>query len=1074
MRSWLGIEPGEGRVFVWGTLALGLLGWAEVSLRNVAETLFVKRVGVELLPQGFLLSDALLLVATFAFVGVAARSDRLRLLPRMLAGLGLALVPLWSVVEADTRSGVVVLLVASRLVSTLALIVFWIAMADLLHGRQAKRLFAPMTAGGTLGAVAGSFASDPLARALEIGGLLLLTGGILGLAAAAALPLRRLRPRLDRPRRDAARGRRASRRAAEASPRSFASLWRESGLFRLLVAISLCGGILAPVLYWEFSYLADRATRGAEGEARLLAFYASFRGWINLGVLGAQLFASSRLFRRIGIPLASTIAPLAYLAGFGGLSAQMTLATGVAAMAATQLQDKAVYDPALRVLSSLFPEAIRSRASALIEGPTKRAGGAIGNAAVLGALALGSTAFVSFAALPIALAWLAASLWLWRRYPQLLLRSAAERTRRDEALEHAELLDRATVRALASELASDERGRVRAAIALVADAEPGLAAEAFASALQRAPAGSRPLLIAALDRVLEASAPEELRSPGAARALEALLAEPGELPDRERADLIQAYARLAPRARVEAALTAALADASPAVRLAALAALDRRGAAPPGSDLDADLARALAGADAAARRTAREECRWSLLCGAEGARFEARLALLAGLLVDPAERTAAAEAIAEVAARRGAGAAPVAERMLALRAEDEPRVRAALLRYAGRVGLAEHASWLVSHLGSPREEWRLSAREGLRALGPRCADVLLRELAYGPRSAQPALVDLVRELDVGRAPIAALYEREIEAVRRDLLHVAALGDRERFAIVRQRLLERVDEQLHAALGLLAALHGDDRIAELGEQLRFARGGRRYSIVLEALESLVGREKGRLVPLLEEGDPGTRGRLAAEALGRPVPKLEEAIEALLADPEDLARTLAAGIALAGRGGLGDHAVVRPVEIALQLRSLPFFEALTTRQLVDLARLVKEEQHAPGAWIAREGVFDDCLYLLVEGVVSVTRGGAFLSELGPGSFFGEVALFEGGVRTATVASASHVRLLRLERADLISLMEDLPGLAFGICQALARRVSELTERLQQATMRDGPEAGSGAGSAARVESGLGKRG
>ncbi len=1078
MRGWLGIEPGEGRVFAWGTLALGLLGWAEVSLRNVSETFFLKRVGVGLLPGVFALNDVLLLVVTLGFVGVAARSDRLRLLPRMLAGMGIALIPLWAVVGAEMRTGFVVLLVASRLVPTLALILFWIAIADLLHGRQAKRLFAPMTAGGTIGTIAGSFASEPLGRALGMGHLLLIAGGVLCLAAAAALPLRRLRPRFDRSRRAASRARREPSKSAEASPRSFASMWRESGLFRLLAAISLCGGVLAPMLYWEFSFLADRATQGPEGEARLLAFYASFRGWISLGVLGAQVFATSGLFRRIGIPLASTIPPLVFLAGFGGLAVELSLASGVAAMAATRLQDKAVFEPAMRVLVSLFPESIRSRAAAQIGGPLKCAGSVIGNAAVLGAIALGSAVYVSLAALPLAAAWLAASLGLWRRYPQLLLRSAAERGRVDAALEHAELLDRATVRALAAELASDDRVRVRAAIALVSDAEPVLAAEALAASLARAPAGHRAQLIAALDRVLEASASKELRSAEAARALESVLEAPGDLSDRHRADLVQACGRLAPRGRSDAALWAALGDASPAVRLAALAALDRAGAAPPGTDLDAALARALAGADAPARRTAREECRWSLLCDASGPRFDARLALLAGLLDDPEERPAVAEAIAEVAARRGAAAALVAAAMLAHRGDGQPRVRAARLRYVGEVGLAGHASWLVAHLDSPREEWSLAAREGLRALAPRCADVLLRELAFGRRSLRPTLVELVGGLEVGRDRVASLYEREIEATRRDLLHLAALADRERFAIVRQRLIERVDEQLHAALGLLAALHDDERIAELGEQLRFARGGRRHSIVLEALESRVGRERSRLIPLLEEGDLGTRARLASDALGRPLPKLEETIQALLADPEDLARTLMAGIALASRGDLGDHALVRPVEIALQLRALPFFEGLTTRQLVDLAKVVREERHAPGACIAREGAFDDCLYLLVEGVVGVTRGGERLTELGPGSFFGEVALFEGGARTATVTATSHVGLLRLERADLMALMEDLPGLAIAICQALSRRVRELTERLQHATKHGGAadpgSPGPGERSGPRIESPLGKGG
>jgi hypothetical protein len=977
----------------------------------------------------------------------------------MLAGMGIALLPLWPVAGSEARLGFVGLLAVSRLVPSLALVAFWIAMGDLLHGRQAKRLFAPITAGGTLGAIAGSFASGPLGRELGIGSLLPIAAGMLGLAALAARPLRRLRPRLDRGQRPGARARPEARRDAAPGPTAFGGLWRESGLFRGLVAIALCSAALAPMLYFEFSYLADRATQGAEGEGRLLAFYASFRGWIHLGVLVAQLFATSRLFRRIGIPLASAIPPLVYLAGFGALAAEASLASGVAAMAATRLQDRAVYDPALRVLWSLLPESIRSRASAILEGPTKRLGGVVGNVAVLGALGLGSAALVNLAALPIALAWLLAALWLWRRYPDLLLRSAAARASRD-AWADTGLLDRATARALAAELAGEDPARTRAAISLLVDAEPGFAAEALAAALARAPEASRALLVAGLDRVLEARAGDAPRSAEAARALEALLAAPsgGGLSDRDRSDLVQAYGRLCPHARAAGPLRAALADASPAVRLAALAALDRLGAAPPGSDLETELAAAVAGGDAAARRAAREECRWSLLAGANEAVFAARLGTLARLLGDAEQRADAAEAIAEVAVHRGEAAGCVADAMWALREDPDPRVRAACLRYVGCAGLAEHAGWLVAHLGDPRAEWSEAARAGLRALGPLAVDALLRELGFGSRRARADAVEILRDLEVDRERLAALYDRELELAERDLLHAAALGDRERFAMLRQRLAERVDEHLHAALGLLAALHDDDRIGELADELRHARGGRRHSVLLEALESLLARrERSRLVPLLEDGQLGARVRKASAALGRGVPGLEQALEALLGDREDLARALAAASALARRSDLRDHREVRPVEIALQLRALPFFAGLTTRQLVDLARVVKEERHPPGASIASEGAFDDCLYLLLEGVVRVSRRGAFLTELGPGSFFGEIALFEGGARSASVTALSHVRTLRLERADLFALMDDLPGLAIAICRGLSRRVRELTERLEELTMHPGAEPG-----------------
>jgi CRP-like cAMP-binding protein len=1059
LRRVLGIEAGEGRVFAWGALTLGLLGAAEVSLRNVAETLFIKRVGVEHLPGVFLVNDLLLTLATLGLAGVAARADRLRMLPRVLAAMGAALLPLWALAHADLRASFALLLLASKLVPAFALIVFWIAMGDLLHGRQAKRLFAPMLAGVTVGTLAGSFASEPLGRALGVAGLLPVSGGLLLLAAGAALPLRGLRPRLER----------ARRPPAAALPRgglaAFPALWRESGLFRLLCVIAAASGILAPMLYWEFSYLADRATAGPGGEARLLAFYASFRGWISLGVLAAQLFATSGLFRRLGIPLAATIPPLVYLAGFGALSLEMGLAAGVAAMAATQVQDKAVHDPALRVLMSLFPESIRSRASAILEGPVKRGGGAVGNLLVINALAAGSAVWVGHAALPLALAWLAAVLTLWRLYPHLLLRTAAQRGRRDPALGDAELLDRATLRALSSELASPDPARARAALALVAEAPAELAAGAFASALAPAPAAFRPALVAALDRVLEASATEPIASPEAARALEGLLEAPGALGARERADLVQAYGRLAGHVRDAASLVRALGDPSPAVRLAALAATARGGPAHERAELDAAIARGLASADEEERRTAREECRWLLLAEPPEEGFDARLASLAALLDAPEPRAAAAEAIAEVAGRHGARSAGAAGAMLAHRDDPEPRLRAALLRYVGSAGLAEHAGWLVEHLGEAREEWAEAAREALRALGPACADVLLRELAWGRRGAQPDLLELVRELDVGRPLLATLYERDLAAVERDLLHVAALGDRERFAIVSQRLAERVDEGLHAALRLLAALRDEERIARLGELLHFARGGRRHAILLEALESLLGpEERSRLMPLLEGGNLAERGRLAARALGTPVPRLDEAVAALRADPEELARLLAEGVALAGREGVGETLAVKAVEVALQLRSLPIFEGLTTRQLVDLARVVKREAYDAGTCVAQEGSFDDCLYLVVEGVVRVTRGDAFLAELGAGSFFGEVAVFEGSARSATVTTATRVRLLRLERADLLERMDELPGLAIKICQALSRRVRHLTEQLERGPIPRGePEAGRAAAGA-----------
>ena len=144
-------------------------------------------------------------------------------------------------------------------------------------------------------------------------------------------------------------------------------LWRDSRLFRLLSISALLCGSLGPMLYFQFAYLADLATRGADAELRLLSLYAAVRGGLNVLVLLLQLLGTSRLFLRLGVPLASSLSPVVYLAGFLGLSVRVGLDAAIGAMAGANLQDHAVYDrPTLLVTP--FLERQRPAATTLIEG----------------------------------------------------------------------------------------------------------------------------------------------------------------------------------------------------------------------------------------------------------------------------------------------------------------------------------------------------------------------------------------------------------------------------------------------------------------------------------------------------------------------------------------------------------------------------------------------------------------------------------------------------------------------------------------------------------------------------------
>jgi hypothetical protein len=1058
----LGVQRGERTLFAWGAACLLLLGFADASVKNASETLFVKRVGPEVLPAAILLSS-LVLVATTALVArLAARPDRTRLLPALLIVLAGALVPLWLLIHGDVRAsaqaGAAALFIVSKELQSLGLLAFLLALGDLVHPRQAKRLLAPLLAALTLGAILGSFASRPLGTALGIAGLLPVAGGLLLAAAACGVPLVRVRPpRLGRA------GRRAARAAAVARARrdgdgSLARLWRESRLFRLLAGVTAANALLAPMLYVQFQFAADLATQGSDGEARLLAINSAVRGWINVGILAIQLGVASRLFRRIGLPLSTALSPLVYLLGFLGLSFRLDLAVAMSAMASTRLVDTALFDPALRVLYSLFHERVRPRASALLEGPIKRGAGAAGAALTQGAIALAGAGVIAVLALPLAVLWCALAAALWRSYPRLLIQAAGARGRRGERLPVQELLDQATGRALARELASSDPDECRAAIELVSEADPVRAVASLARAARYAPDATRGLLVESLDRLLEQAVADPVGGHAAAQDLAALLAQPGRLAGLDRANVVQAFGRLAGAGEgldAIALLEREAADPSPAVHLAAKAALARRGGEPP----DAELASAAREGDAEARQIAREELRALLVQGdpeADADAWRARLRLLAEMVDRPEDRAAACEALADVARRHGERAAEARTSLLGLWDEADPRVRAAVLRFAGHAGLRAQARRIVAGLDAAEDAVAGAAEEALRALGHAAADVLLVELSFGRRSRHEGVFRLLRDLEVEEKTLRTLFERELGAVRQALVQRGALAA-SGAAILLQRLDERVEEGVQTALSILAALRGDDALAELAAQLQRTHDVRRRAILLEALVALLEPgERAALLPLLDDRPLEDRAAEAARGLGAEIPAPDLAIQHLAEDGDELTRDLAraalraataeAGAGVAPAAGVGDHApVLDPVEIALYLKRTPLFEGLSTRHLIDLASVVREVRHPAGAVLMAEDQPGSSLYLIVDGRVRITRGERVLAEIGPEAFLGEVGLLEGARRTATATSVTPLRVLRLERDDLLSLMEEIPAIAIRVAQELSRRYRQVMEQM-----------------------------
>jgi MFS family permease len=115
---------------------------------------------------------------------------------------------------------------------------------------------------------------------------------------------------------------------------------------------------------------------------------------------------------------------------------------------------------------------------------------------------------------------------------------------------------------------------------------------------------------------------------------------------------------------------------------------------------------------------------------------------------------------------------------------------------------------------------------------------------------------------------------------------------------------------------------------------------------------------------------------------------------------------------------DAAAEAPAAELSLLRAIPIFAPLPGTPLEHLATRLVPLRVEPGTVVVRQGDSGDRFYVVVEGEVEVTVDGAPVSELGPGGYFGEIALLRDMPRTATATARTPVVLYALEREDFLA--------------------------------------------------------
>jgi CRP-like cAMP-binding protein len=125
----------------------------------------------------------------------------------------------------------------------------------------------------------------------------------------------------------------------------------------------------------------------------------------------------------------------------------------------------------------------------------------------------------------------------------------------------------------------------------------------------------------------------------------------------------------------------------------------------------------------------------------------------------------------------------------------------------------------------------------------------------------------------------------------------------------------------------------------------------------------------------------------------------------------------------------------------LRRVPLFSDLDKKALLAVGQLADEIDVAAGRDLVKEGEHAREFFVIVEGSVRIEREGSTVATLGPGDFFGEIALVDGGTRTATATTEAPSKLLLVGHREFHSLMEMNPSVQSCVLMALARRVRNL---------------------------------
>jgi CRP-like cAMP-binding protein len=124
----------------------------------------------------------------------------------------------------------------------------------------------------------------------------------------------------------------------------------------------------------------------------------------------------------------------------------------------------------------------------------------------------------------------------------------------------------------------------------------------------------------------------------------------------------------------------------------------------------------------------------------------------------------------------------------------------------------------------------------------------------------------------------------------------------------------------------------------------------------------------------------------------------------------------------------------------LSQVQMFSSLNKKELGLIARAADVVTVKPGTEIVTQGTPGHEFYLVMSGQATVRRNGRKIATLGPGAYFGELALLDRGPRSATVVAETDVELAVIGQREFLGVLSEVPSVSLKLLTSMAARLRE----------------------------------